>query len=265
MRYFDSNYQRLVYIEQKADPKYWDKLWDVKNFKKIVSSIRKISFVYSNTTKYLSKGAKILEGGCGKGQYVYALDNWGYDTYGIDYAKNTIEHINKHFPELQVICGDVRKLPYKKDFFDGYWSFGVIEHFYNGYDDILKEMKRVIKSNGFLFITFPHMSLLRKIKSKLGGYPLFDTQMGDDNFYQFALDYKRVVKDLEMYGFSLKKKKYLDGVKGLKDEILIGKKYLQKLYDARSFVLKVFKHSLGICLAPVTSHSILLVMELKDK
>ena len=67
-------------------------------------------------------------------------------------------------------CQDVRNLNFDDGFFDGYWSLGVIEHFYEGYERIIKEVNRVIKRNGFVFLTFPSLSFLRKFKSKWGLY-----------------------------------------------------------------------------------------------
>ena len=43
-----------------------------------------------------------------------------------------------------------------------------IEHFIDGYDAILSEMYRVIKEGGYLFLTVPSMSIIRKVKAALG-------------------------------------------------------------------------------------------------
>ena len=51
-------------------------------------------------------------------------------TMPIDYAPKTVEFVNKKFPFLDIRLGDVTKLDFDDNFFDAYWSFGVIEHFY---------------------------------------------------------------------------------------------------------------------------------------
>jgi len=53
---------------------------------------------------------------------------------------------------------DVRKLNFPDHYFDGYWSLGVIEHFYKGYDEIIHKIYRVLHPGGFLFLTVPEMS-----------------------------------------------------------------------------------------------------------
>ena len=68
--------------------------------------------------------------------------------------------MKRHRPELHPVLGDVRNLPLEDDSVDGYWSLGVIEHLYDGYGDIFREMYRVIRRDGYLFLTFSHMERL---------------------------------------------------------------------------------------------------------
>lgn len=122
--------------------------------------------------KYLPKGAKILEAGCGVGQVALALRSRGFDCFGLDYAKNTISMLNEKFPEVPFHQGDIRCLPYPDAFFDSYISLGVIEHFTEGQDQMLQEAARVVKPGGWIFISVPALNEFRKLKGKLG---LYDT------------------------------------------------------------------------------------------
>ena len=70
-------------------------------------------------------------------------------------------------PDLNIETGDITNLVFGNSEFDGYWSLGVVEHLESGAGKAFDEMARVIKENGYLFITFPHMSKLRKIKAVL--------------------------------------------------------------------------------------------------
>ena len=60
--------------------------------------------------------AKILEGGCEIGQNVYGLKSWGYEAYGVDFARETVERTKKEFPELKIFVQDVRKLDFPDNF-----------------------------------------------------------------------------------------------------------------------------------------------------
>jgi SAM-dependent methyltransferase len=136
-----------------------------------------------------------------------------------------------------VQLADVRDLPFEDAFFDGYWSLGVIEHFWEGYQKIQAEMRRVIKPSGFLFLTVPSMSPLRRLKAMLGAYrPLVDGELPLEQFYQFALSPEAVFDDFHSAGFEKVTFFGYDAVKGLKDEIRALKPVLQYIYDHPSRV-----------------------------
>ena len=152
LKLYDRENKRLIVLWQKATPEYWDRHWQTKNLVEKITEGRNNWFVRKFTSKFLKKGSRVLEGGCGIGQNVYGLKCWGYEAYGVDFAKETIENVKKEFPDLNISVQDVRKLNFPSNFFDGYWSLGVIEHFWNGYEEILREAGRVIKPGGYYFL-----------------------------------------------------------------------------------------------------------------
>lgn len=166
-------------------------------------------------------------------------------------------------PELRLIIGDVRSLMFKDAGFDGYWSLGVIEHFYDGYDKIALEMGRILKPGGYLFLTFPQMSCLRKIKAWLELYPQFNKKDGKENFYQFALDRKLVIEKFGGLGFKEVYVSATDGLKGLKDEVSLLKPALQRFYDykGKSIIIRGTRYILDKILAPLTGHSAFVIFK----
>jgi SAM-dependent methyltransferase len=189
----------------------------------------------------------------------------GYRAYGIDFAEKTIKRIKQLFPDLKITRGDVRNLPFEENFFDAHWSLGVIEHFYDGFSETIKEMKRTLVSDGFVFITFPHMSILRRLKSSLNIYPIFvDNEKNKQLFYQFSFDENDVIRLFLREGFILKEKKVLDGFKGLKDEIKILRSILQKINDSPTLFSKIIRHFVSYIFSKFSSHIILLVFQLKE-
>ncbi len=260
-RYYDKYKKRLVYIGEASTKSFWDKHWKSEEFEKLIKA-KSNRFIVKNTQKYLPTGSKILEGGCGRGDKIYVLANMGYDVYGVDWAEITVGFINKYAPELKVTCQDVRSLSFYSNFFDGYWSLGVIEHFYEGYETVLQEAYRVIKKNGLLFLTFPSMSILRRIKAKMGSYITYnENEAVIRNFYQFVLDEKEVIRKLSEIGFKLLKKGRYDGVKGLKDEITVLKPIFQRLYDSSNFFSRGIKYLLNCLINPLTGHMSFLILK----
>lgn len=260
--YFDKNNNRLVYVGKAADDAYWDRHWKSENSKlEKQIKVKNDGFVIGYTKKYLPAGTKIFEGGCGLGEKVSALHYNGYDAYGVDYAKETVKKINQYAPELKIKAGDVRDLPFPDNFFDGYWSLGVVEHFYDGYEKIVSEMFRVLTPGGYLFLTAPVMSPLRKAKVRGRKYPEYkESKETRENFYQFAFDPKDVINNFKSRGFKLIDVKPYDGIKGLKDEVLTLKPFLQYLYDKKNSVSNLVKRILDIVLRHFTNHMCLFVM-----
>jgi SAM-dependent methyltransferase len=270
MRYYDSTKRCLVYeAKSRSDPNFWDDHWAKDDWNEIEKKGKNDRFVSKITKKFLkpSRSVKILESGCGKGQYVYALNHCGYDAYGVDFAKITVERVNNNFPHLKIRLGDIRQMDFPNNFFDAYWSLGVIEHFYEGYLEILEEMHRILKPGGYAFVTFPYMSPLRKLRAKLGRYPEYQEDRLDiSRFFQFALDVKRVQKDFSKKGFELVYKQPFDGIKGLKDELddfPSFQKFFNAIYYSQIFFVKIIKYSIHLSLAPVCGHIILMVFRKK--
>lgn len=185
----------------------------------------------------------------------------GYRAIGVDFAEKTIWRLQETFPKIDARVADIRDLPFPDNYFIGYWSLSVIEHFWDGYHDVLKEMRRVLISGGYVFLSFPYMSPLRKLKAKLGLYREFNGE-GEDNFYQFVLDSEAVIRDFEASGFSLLGKRCLDGIKGFKSEVSVSRLLLQKLYDYQGHNLWIrgIRYILDRMLVTFAGHSLFLVL-----
>lgn len=265
-RIYLSDRQALAYFREEATPDFWDVHWVVENLRRVILSCKTDKIFMPRIRKYLPRGSKVLEGGCGRGQLLNALRHQGYHGVGIDFASKTIERIKEAVPELDVLLGDVRNLPIENETLDGYISAGVIEHFWDGYDAILSEMSRTIRSSGFLFLSFPYMSLLRRLKARIGLYPCCHADDVDTlryNFYQYALPWQKVITDLGLHGFVLCEAHPCDGIKGLKDEIRYLRKKLQSLYDGEG--LRFTRYVLDRTFRVFAGHSILLVMQKAPK
>lgn len=222
-RFFDSRKNRLIYVGMQADQAMWEERWAEERIEKLFSH-KKLScedrLIIDTTRKYLPEGALILEGGCGLGNNLELLRRFNYEVIGVDYAEKTIERVRNFMPGIDARCGDLRNLAFDDGYFDGYWSLGVIEHFYHGYERISSEMYRVLKPRGYLFLTVPAMSQLRIIKARFGLYPKFvEDAETVTNFYQFAYSTEEIETSFCRQGFTLCENRGLNVYKGVPDEI----------------------------------------------
>ena len=193
---------RLVYFDESATAEFWDSHWEAEG-KPPVVGVR--DDVVAVTRRYLAKGSRILEGGCGRANKVKAMADAGFCPIGLDFAPQSVTRARSHYPELDIRQGDVRALDLPNCSLDGYWSIGVIEHFWGGYEPIMAEAARVLKPNGVLFLTAPWFSPYRRRRARIGGYPQADFSTEPDHFYQFALGRKEVSRELLRHGFRILK------------------------------------------------------------
>ena len=259
-RFYDVDNERLIYVDKEATKDFWDDHWLTEDFYK-AATLTPNSWVARTTKKYLRRGSTVLEGGCGLANSVYALQNNGFKSVGLDFAPKTVKMIKSVVPELNIKLGDVRSLPFEDGSFDGYWSMGVIEHFWNGYDDISAEMLRVLRLGGHLFLTFPYMSSLRKWKANNNKYVKWENNNTEPNgFYQFALSSQLVLNHFNDLGFELVRQSEQDGIKGVKDEIPPLKPNLQTLYNSNNLPATIVRKFLNLATAPLFGHIKLLIL-----
>lgn len=107
--------------------------------------------------------ARVLEAGCGLGQWVRFLGDRGYEAHGLDFSHEGIQAGLKVWHGLRLLCGDLRRMPYEDNCFDAIVSLGAIEHDEQGPQAILKEMRRVLAPDGILFCTVPCVNNLRRL------------------------------------------------------------------------------------------------------
>jgi ubiquinone/menaquinone biosynthesis C-methylase UbiE len=102
------------------------------------------------------KGDKVLELGCGSGANIWFLGREGYEVYGIDYAKTGIEYCNKMLnkwgAKAELLVGDIKRLPYKNNFFNAIVDVVSVQHLtFSEHKFCLEEVYRCLKPGGKYF------------------------------------------------------------------------------------------------------------------
>lgn len=260
---YDPEDHRILYFDAKADEAFWDDQWE-NLAEETFSHPPRNRYVVQSTQKYLPVGSRIMEGGCGLSQMVYSLDKAGYDVHGIDYAPKVVEAVNRQWPHLNVTQGDVRNIPAADGAYDGYWSFGVIEHFPEGYEDIAREMWRVLRQGGYLFLSFPTFNGYRQGRAKAGAYPSSSMSECDmTDFYQFALNPADVRAQFEALGFEVVEHRGTNSLLGLaEDSSTAGlvQSLLRKLHGRLETIANA---ALDLVLGRYAGHSALIILRKK--
>lgn len=107
----------------------------------------------------VKKDAKrILDLGCGNGNYAIFLAELGYTVYGIDISSEAVEiakaWFNKKGLKADLKVGDVGRLPYEDGFFDVVVCDGVLDHvLFSKAKNAMSEIKRVCAKGAYVFLS----------------------------------------------------------------------------------------------------------------
>jgi|Deesub1362B_J571_1020462.scaffolds.fasta_scaffold01110_3 SAM-dependent methyltransferase len=209
---------RLAYYRALAGPQFWDEHWKHHLSLQSYEGARRghLGWFEEVFLRYLPRKGKILEAGCGKGQYVLALRVRGFDVEGVEWAPETVKAVKTILPELPIRVGDVAHLDVPDGHYGAYISIGVVEHREGGPEPLLKEARRVLRPGGVAFISVPFFHSLRRLKAKLG---MYRGQVEGLQFYQYAFTESEFSHLLKKEGFQIIDQMSYDSFKGLKDEI----------------------------------------------
>ncbi|MBA3017198.1 class I SAM-dependent methyltransferase [Patescibacteria group bacterium] len=107
----------------------------------------------------LSERKKILDLGCGRGEFLKGFIRCGLNGYGVDQSL-----IGKSIcPEAKILQSDMgnKPLPYEDNSFDVIFSKSVLEHFYYP-EKLVKEMLRILKPGGLAITMVPDWESIYK-------------------------------------------------------------------------------------------------------
>ena len=210
--------QRLAYYLSAADAVFWEQHWQ-RHFSPEIcrwAEQGRLGWFEDPFTRYLPRQGRILEAGCGLGQYVVVLRVRGYDAEGVEWAPETVKAVRALYPDLPIRVGDVTRLDVPDRSYTGYISLGVVEHRQEGPEPFLQEAYRVLAPDGVALISVPYFHPLRRLKAQLG---LYRGQPDGLDFYQYAFTETEFGSLLQNTGFKIIDQMLYDGFKGLKDEI----------------------------------------------
>ena len=195
---------------------------------------------------------KLLDVGCGNGEYLNLARRFGWDVYGVEPNRNAV-FIAKSMG-LNVIEGTADKIEYEKECFDVVKMWNVLEHTVSPRKSLL-ETARVLKKGGYLLLYVPNFDSFEK--KYFGKY--WNSLEIPRHIHHFS--FWSLKHYLDRTGFRVEKKlypgtivsTYYPSIKLMKDNgissfVIISKSLgwiLKKVCDR---LLKRYNKDIGICL-----------------
>lgn len=100
----------------------------------------------------LGANLKILDVGCGRGDFLNAFIEAGLEGYGVDSSDAAVKHCPKAI--IKKVNLEKDEIPFQSDTFDVVFSKSVLEHFHNP-EVPVGEMYRVLKPGGLIINMVP--------------------------------------------------------------------------------------------------------------
>lgn len=151
----------------------------------------------------LPKGSKLLDGGCGMGDWVLWLTRAGYPTVGLDVSRVTIGKLQSMFPEMQFAVGDIRETGLEAGSIDAYFSWGTFEHFEEGFERVVNEAYRVLRPGGLLLTSMPFINVRHALHDTLIDKWRLPPETRQRRFYQWRLTRGELARILARAGFDV--------------------------------------------------------------
>jgi len=135
----------------------WGK--DLEKNEKIIAESKKQAFFYQ-LKKLLQfirpENKKLLDIGTGKGYFLEEAEKVGFDVFGLDISQYACESSQKKF-KGKIFQGELSDSAYPENYFDVVSATDFIEHISDP-QKLLREISRIIKPKGFLFLITPDIS-----------------------------------------------------------------------------------------------------------
>ncbi|PWT74110.1 MAG: hypothetical protein C5B60_07190 [Chloroflexi bacterium] len=108
-------------------------------------------------------GGKVLDAGCGNGEFTRFIGQCGYEATGIDIAEPAVQAANASLPGGRFFkCSLEETLPFHDAEFDAIWNTEVLEHLFDVHAT-LSEFNRVLREHGILILTVPFHGLVKNL------------------------------------------------------------------------------------------------------
>jgi SAM-dependent methyltransferase len=133
------------------------------------------------------RGGRILDIGCGAGQFLWALDSSRWEKTGVELSRNTVELVLHKLPSLQLVAGDIYSSELPEGNFDVITFWHALEHLPDP-EKVIDRAAALLRPNGWLIVSLPNLASFQARFFRKYWYPFDDVPRHLYHFSRRALD-----------------------------------------------------------------------------
>ncbi len=134
-----------------------------------------------------ARGGRVLDVGCGAGQFLWALDPRRWQRTGVDFSGDTLESVRRRIPSLRLVAGDIHSRELHEGEFDAVTFWHVLEHLPDP-DAAIRRAAALLRPSGWLVISLPNVASLQARLFRKYWYPFDDVPRHLYHFSGMSLD-----------------------------------------------------------------------------
>lgn len=131
---------------------YLKVVYDEKSHPYSEYPLKLVSYLFQSFQ--MKPGMKLLEAGCGRGDFLLGFKKLGLDCHAIDLSPEAKKNMAEHDVPVELCNADQDKLPYPDNTFDVIYNKSFLEHLWHP-DHFLREANRVLKPGGLILCLVP--------------------------------------------------------------------------------------------------------------
>ncbi len=189
----------LTYYGVAAGPEFWTEHWGGHSVEELLTIARRSPLTALIAAALPTEG-RVLEAGCGLGQYVLLLRERGWRVAGVDSSLEALRACRRVAP-APLAAMELSALAIRDATLAGYVSLGVVEHYFDGPDAILAEARRVLAPGGVLLVSVPYVNGARRLAGAWIRRRNRALARQGVAFYQYAFSRAEFAAALARHGF----------------------------------------------------------------
>lgn len=146
---------------------YWEREWEAVDLGGALRShLERPDPTMRLLASIVPPSGVVVEVGSGASTHLAALRSDRRTLVGIDRAGRALRASGRVWPDLLLVDGDIRQMPFRDQSVDCVISLGVVEHIEAGPAAALAEHRRILAPDGLALIAVPYVNSVRWVKDR---------------------------------------------------------------------------------------------------